>query len=179
MKTRRSKRGDKLVINRVWQMPNKNTFEIEPIRELINKHNVGGITIDPFANKSKIADITNDLDPKFDTDYNLDALEFLQLMKDKSINRVLYDPPFSPRQVAECYKRLGKTVNKETTQSSYWSRHKKEISRIVVPGGKVITCGWNSGGIGKKYGFEIIEILIVAHGAWHNDTIVTVEQKVS
>lgn len=30
----------------------------------------------------------------------------------------------------------------------------------------------------KKYGFEIIEILLVAHGGWHNDTIVTVEKKV-
>ena len=34
-------------------------------------------------------------------------------------------------------------------------------------------------GDGKKYGFEIIEILLVAHGGWHNDTIVTVEKKVN
>lgn len=166
-------------ITRAWAMPNKNTFEIKPIKELIEKYSVSGITIDPFANENKIADITNDLDPTFNTHYNLDALEFLKLMKAKSIKRVLYDPPFSTRQVAECYKKLGKTVNKETTQSSYWSRHKKEVSRIVVQGGVVISCGWNSGGIGKKYGFKIIEILIVAHGGWHNDTIVTVEQKVS
>lgn len=32
-------------------------------------------------------------------------------------------------------------------------------------------------GIGKKNGFEIIEILLVAHGGMHNDTIVTVERK--
>lgn len=44
-------------------------------------------------------------------------------------------------------------------------------------GGIVITCGWNSGGIGKKYGFEIEEILLVAHGGWHNDTIVVVDRK--
>ena len=42
---------------------------------------------------------------------------------------------------------------------------------------KPIRCGWNSGGIRKKYGFEIVEILMVAHGGWHNDTIVTVEVK--
>lgn len=41
----------------------------------------------------------------------------------------------------------------------------------------VISFGWNSGGIGKKYGFEIAEILMVAHGGWHNDTICTVEMK--
>lgn len=32
---------------------------------------------------------------------------------------------------------------------------KKEISRIIKPNGKIITFGWNSGGVGKKYGFEI------------------------
>ena len=42
-------------------------------------------------------------------------------------------------------------------------------------GGAVITFGWNSGGIGKSNGFEISEILMVAHGGWHNDTICTVD----
>ena len=65
-----------------------------------------------------------------------------------------------------------------TTQASYWSNQKKEISRIVKPGGKVITFGWNSGGIGKKYGFKIKEILLVSHGGWHNDTICTLDIKV-
>ena len=31
--------------------------------------------------------------------------------------------------------------------------------------------------IASKYGFEIQEILLVAHGGWHNDTIITVEKK--
>lgn len=69
------------------------------------------------------------------------------------------------------------TVNWETTQNSYWRKQKQEISRIVKNGGIVISCGWNSMGIGKKYGFEIIEILMVAHGGQHNDTIVTVDRK--
>lgn len=84
----------------------------------------------------------------------------------------------SPRQVSECYKNLGKTVNMSTTQASYWSMQKEQIGKIVKKDGIVITCSWNSGGIGKKYGFEIQEILLVAHGGWHNDTIVTVEKKI-
>lgn len=55
---------------------------------------------------------------------------------------------------------------------------KEQIGRIVKKEGVVITCSWNSGGIGKKYGFEIEEILLVPHGGWHNDTIVVVERKV-
>jgi hypothetical protein len=167
-----------LKIERKWAMPNKNTFDIKPIRELIEQEITEGLWIDPFANKSKLATITNDIDSSYDTDYHMDALDFLKMFEDNSVDGVLYDPPYSPRQVAECYKKLGKTVNMQTTQASYWSNHKKEIARIVKPGGKVITFAWNSGGVGEKYGFKKIRILLVAHGGWHNDTIVTVEVKI-
>lgn len=159
-------------------MPNKNTFDIKPINELIHKYLVDGVVIDPFANKNKVATITNDLDTQYDTDYHLDALDFLKQFGDNSVDVVLYDPPYSPRQVSESYRRLGRSVNMQTTQASYWSNQKKEIDRIVKKGGISITCGWNSGGIGKKHGFEIVEILLVPHGGWHNDTIITVEKKV-
>lgn len=164
-------------ISRVWSMPNSKTFQIKAIGDLIKKYSFGTI-IDPFANSNQLATITNDLDEQYDTDYHLDATDFLKMFDDNSVDTVLYDPPYSPRQVAECYKKLGFTVNMETTQSSYWAKQKHEIGRIVKKGGIVITCGWNSGGIGKTHGFEIVEILIVAHGGWHNDTIVTVERKV-
>lgn len=163
--------------NRAWAMPSGNTFEIKPINELIQRY-YNQNSIDPFANRNKIASITNDLNPEYGTNYNLDALEFLKLFGRESTDLVLYDPPYSQRQIAENYKALGKSVNMQTTQSSYWGNQKKEIARIVTLGGHVITCGWNSGGIGKNHGFEIIEILLVAHGGWHNDTIVTVERKI-
>ena len=166
-----------MILNRAWARPNKNTFDIKAIKEIIEKYSYG-ISIDPFANKSRIANITNDLDKQYDTDYHMDATDFFKMFDNNSVDTVLYDPPYSARQVSECYKRLGMTVNKETTQSSYWRRHREEISRIVHQGGIVISFGWNSTGIGNKYGFEKIEILLVAHGSQHNDTIVVVERKV-
>ena len=164
-------------INRVWAMPNSKTFQIKPIRELINKYAYGFI-VDPFANDSKIGTITNDLDEQYDTDYHMDALDFLKMLGDNSVDTVLYDPPYSPRQVSECYTSLGKTVNMQTTQASYWSKQKEQIGRIVKKDGIVITCCWNRGGIGKKYGNEMEEILLVPHDGWNNDTIVTDERKV-
>ena len=163
-------------INRVWEMPNSRTFQIKSIKEIIEKYS-HGVVIDPFANSNKLATITNDLDEQYETDYHMDATDFLSMFENESVDVVLYDPPYSPRQVAECYKALGKTVNMQTTQASYWGKQKEQIGRIVKPGGYVITCSWNSGGIGKKHGFEIVEILMVAHGGWHNDTIVVVEKK--
>lgn len=165
-------------ITREWAMPSGNTFSVKPIGNFVKKHIKNNEKwIDPFANSNKYAQITNDLDPQYGTNYNLDAIDFLKLFDDNSIDGVLFDPPYSPRQVSECYKSMGMTVDTKTTQSSYWGNLKKEISRIVKPNGKVLTFSWNSGGVGMKYGFEIIEILLVAHGGWHNDTICVAEQK--
>lgn len=165
-------------ITRTWAMPNSLTFTIKPIKELVERVIKGAnVIVDPFANNSKYGTIRNDLNPEMDTQYHLDALAFLKLIETGSADVVLYDPPYSPRQVSEVYKEFGMTVNMQTTQSSYWANQKAEISRIVKAGGTVLTCGWNSGGIGKANGFEIEEILIVPHGGWHNDTIVTVERK--
>lgn len=165
-------------IERIWSMPNKNTFEIPPIKALLEEEvDLSKYWIDPFANRNKIASVTNDLNLEYDTDYHLDALDFLKMFEDASVDGVLYDPPYSSRQVSECYNDVGYTVTWDTTKASFWGNHKREISRIVKIGGKVITFGWNSGGIGYKYGFEIERILLVPHGGWHNDTICTVEVK--
>ena len=166
-------------LKRAWAMPNKNTFDIAPIKKMLGDEvDTDDLWIDPFANQNKIARITNDLNPIFDTDYHLDALDFLKIFSDCSVDGVLYDPPYSPRQISECYKGVGLEVSNKTTQASFWSNQKKEISRIIKVEGKVISFGWNSGGIGMKYGFEIERILLVAHGGWHNDTICTVERKI-
>ena len=169
---------------RQWAMPNKNTFSIKPIRELILRVMQTGFWLDPFANSNKFTStetkakiITNDLNPEFNTNYHLDALEFLQRYKDSTCDGVLFDPPFSKRQLSECYKSVGRAVSQEDTQESYWSNIKKEISRITKQGGKVVTFGWNSGGVGKRNGFELTEVLLVPHGGGHYDTIVTVEVK--
>lgn len=148
-------------INRSWAMPNKQTFSITPINKIIEIYiKNSDIVIDPFANemtaiselqKSKSFEyISNDLDPQYKTTFNLEACVFLKNICAKSVDVVLYDPPYSPRQVSECYQSLNMSVNFQTTQSSYWSKQKAEISRITKPGGIVISCGWNSGGIGKK-----------------------------
>ncbi len=117
------------------------------------------------------------LNPEFDTDYHLDAVDFLKMFEDNSVDFVFYDPPYSLRQVSEVYKSVGIEVTMETTQSSWRTKHINEISRILRPGGIVMCFGWNSSGIGKERGCELTEILLVAHGGSHNDTIVTVERK--
>lgn len=167
-----------MTADRIWEMPNSNTFSIKCIDRLIHKYlKPEMLSIDPFANESKLATVTNDLNPDYDTDFHLDALDFMKTFANNSVDFVFYDPPYSLRQVSECYKSVGIEVTQETTQSSWRRKHIDEIKRILKPNGIVMCFGWNSNGVGKVRGFELMEFLLVAHGGSHNDTIVTVERK--
>jgi len=160
-------------------MPNKWTFQIKPIRKLLEEEMDDGYWVDPFAGTSKLATVTNDLNPDMDTDYHMDAHKFLKTFEDNSVDGVLYDPPYSVRQIKECYNSVGYSPTQLDTSNNFYKRIKLEIARIVRPRGKVISCGWNSAGIGKTLGFEIKRILLVPHGGHHNDTIVTVDVKIN
>ena len=133
-------------ISRKWAMPNSNTFSIKPVNELVRRYMEGTVLVaDPFANTSKIAHVTNDLDPSVGADYCMDAIDFLKTLETGTVCGVLFDPPYTNRQITEHYTRLGRTVTAKDTQSSYWGNLKTEIARIVKAGGWCITCGWNSG----------------------------------
>ena len=161
-------------------MPNSRTFSILPIKEFIEKHIKGAeVIVDPFANNSTYGTITNDLNPEFDTDYHLDALEFMKKLKTGSADVVLYDPPYSVTQASICYKNYGKEkLSIGVHNAKYWSLMKKEIARVLKKDGKCISFGWNSNGIGVSNGMKILEILLVPHGGSHYDTIVTLEKKI-
>jgi len=165
-----------MIIERIWSMPNKWTFNIKPISDLLDAEMTNGLWIDPFAGKSDRAKIRNDLNPESDAEYHMDALDFLKQFDTESVDGVLFDPPYSPRQVRECYDGISGSL-KWDGRMTFWSKAKDEIARIVRKGGKVICFGWNSMGCGKSRGFEMTRILIVPHGGNRNDTICTVEIK--
>ncbi len=177
----------KVEINRIWSMPNKSTFLIKPIKELVKKYidiclaeTPKAVIIDPFVNNSifkSYCTFTNDLNPEFEASHHMESLEFLKIFDDNSVDMVLMDFPYSVRQISECYKQVGREVHMEDTQSSFYGNRKKEVARIIKPNGIVICFGWNSGGVGKTLGFEMKEILLTPHGGCHNDTISTVERK--
>lgn len=65
----------------------------------------------------------------------------------------------------------------QTSNADSW-KVKDVAAKKIVPGGLAICCGWNSNGLGKKRGFELIHVLDARHGGDHADIIVTVEIKV-
>ena len=153
-------------------MPNPCTFSIPPIRDFVDKYTVGAeVIVDPFARDYEIGTITNDLNPDTKAQYNMKADEFLRMVVDQGTRAdvVLYDPPYSPRQITECYQGVGIKATQQDTQSSFYTKIKHQIRQLVKPSGVVLSFGWNSMGVGKS--FDHLEVLMVFHGGAHNDTI--------
>lgn len=162
-------------------MPNRWTFEIPPIRDLIVRYvGDGKGWVDPFSGRSTLAEWRNDIDSESSAPSHMEAEAWLrQLSEDKVRARgIIFDPPYSPRQIAEVYGRMGLNVGMEETQNArLYSRVRQAAMSVLDGGATAISCGWNSAGFGKDRGFVLIEILLVAHGGGHNDTIVVVERR--
>lgn len=166
-----------MTIDRIWAMPNKWTFTIKPIKDLLKQEVIEGLWADPFAGMNSPAQVTNDLNPEMPTEYHEDAITFLEILDDNTYDGVLLDPPYSLRQISEHYKAVGIKVTGWHTSAGWTSKIKNEVARIIKPGGKAICFGWSSMGLGKNRGFRMERILLVPHGGSKNDTIVTVEIK--
>lgn len=166
-------------INRIWAMPNKWTFTIKPIEELLSRYVGDGIGwADPFSGETSPAEFTNDIDPNRKAKFHLDAIDFSKQVP--VITGILFDPPYSLEQCKRSYENVGRKFTMKDGQiCGRWTELKTELSTKLKVGGIVISFGWNSEGFGKKRGFEIVEILLVPHGSGHNDTICTVERKIS
>jgi hypothetical protein len=141
--------------------------------------------VDPFARESFTRGleycITNDLNEDFDTDYNLEFKDFAAMVKTKGIkfDLVVFDPPYSLRQLKDHYDGIGKDLKLWQTQNM-WGEGKDSLAECVVPGGYVISLGWTSSGFGKKRGFEKRAVHVFEQAAREDrySLLVTVEQKV-
>ena len=165
------------LIHTAWAMPSRWTFTIKPIADLLDRWlEPGSVSVDPFCGKSSRATYRNDLSEVG----GVDAEEFCNLLLlhlgEESVDVALFDPPYSPRQISECYKSVGRTVTgKDTQNAALYSRVRKPLERLLKPNGVALSFGWSSSGFGKKWDTE--EILLVQHGGAHNDTICVVQRK--
>lgn len=166
-------------IKRAKANPSKDTFTIQPIRKLLAKYvGTGKGWIDPFAGYNSPAEMTNDHNPEIPTDYTMEAKDFVeQFVGKRKFKGALFDPPYSYRQVSEHYKIVGEKATQEDTSTRFYNRVLNPLAEVIEEGGYCIHFGWNTNAMGRNRGFKKVEILIVAHGGHHNDTLVTVEKK--
>lgn len=169
-------------VTREWAMPSPATFSIPPIAAFIRRHlRDGMISADPFARNSTLATYTNDMDMGASSTFHLEAEAFLFALHMESVklDALLFDPPYSPRQIAEVYAKVGLSVGmRETHNAALYKRVRNAADVIMKPGAVCLSFGWNSAGMGKQRGYRMDEVLLVAHGGAHNDTICVAETKI-
>lgn len=167
--------------SREWDMPNAETFSIPTIGAFVKRYLLASkVSIDPFARNKRWATYTNDINPNTAADSHMEAADFLHDLHKRGVTAdlLLFDPPYSPRQLKECYDSMGRKMQMEDGQTA---RLRKEWRLAALPllnkEAVVLTFGWNTVGFGKEFGFEIEEIMLVCGGADHNDTICMAERR--
>lgn len=164
-------------LERVMVAPNNATFLIPQIRRVLDRVvGDGKGWADPTAGWNSPAEFTNDLNPEAPTTAHGEGTAFLKSFQDRSLNGVLLDPPYSLRQVKDCYAGFGRGVLK-TEGQRFWADLKDEAARIIKPGGRCLTFGWNSVGLGKSRGYHVEEVHLFPSGGMHNDTILVVDRR--
>lgn len=170
-------RAKAMELKRTWAMPNRNTFEVKPIGDFVKKYLAASVnSCDPFARNNTWAVHTNDIDPNTSAQHHMDAIEFLSLSENR-YDLIILDPPYSPRQISECYKSIDRTVSMSDTQNAKFNKQVKDAAyrALIDTDGIVLSFGWNSSGMGISRGFKILEIMLCSHGGAHNDTICMAE----
>jgi hypothetical protein len=163
-----------------WTPSYADTFRMKPVAALLRRWLADRtVIVDPFARHARIGTITNDLDPRCGADYQLDARDFLRLLATQhvSADALLFDPPYSPRQIAEFYRQLGRRVTTRDTQNARLYRECRDLALpLLRPDAVVISCGWSGIGFGVRRGCRREELLVLTHGAAHHATLVLVER---
>lgn len=163
-------------------MPTPDTFDCPPIAAFVKKYiRQSNKSLDLFARNKHWATITNDLNSKTNAMFHYDSAVFMKAVVKARIkfDLVLFDPPYSPRQIKECYDGIGLTMGGKEALRTNWKIERDLIEKALTENGVVLSFGWNTVGMGKKRGFVIKEILLVCHGASHNDTICMAETRIA
>jgi len=173
-----------MLISRVWAMPSADTFDCPPIGEMVKRYlRASRISIDPFARNKNWATYTNDLNPKTEAQCHMDACDFLKMLLDKDVRAdlIIFDPPYSHYQTREVYQSVGRPYrfNVEAANMGHWTKEKRICAQLLTVDGYFLHFGWHSNGLGKGRHAQIEEILLVAHGRAHNDTICMAERKIA
>jgi len=170
-----------VLIRREWAMASPDTFDVPQIGRFVWKYlRRAKVSVDPYARNKRWATHTNDLNPATAAEHHMDATDFLRKLHVEGVRAdlVIIDPPYSPRQVKECYDSIGQKMEQDDALlGKVRAELKKAIYDVLSSHGIVLTFGWNTVGMGRNLGFEQIEILLVCHGSDHNDTICLAERR--
>jgi hypothetical protein len=138
--------------------------------------------LDLFARNQRVANVTNDLNPEFNTTYNMEANSCATLILEKygpeSFDIIIFDPPYNNRAIKDHYDYIGVKLELWQTKKP-WDDAKEACAKLLKPGGIFIHLGYHVKGLKTRRGFEIVEGLILSNYGmpYQNDILLTVEKK--
>jgi hypothetical protein len=177
------------ITNTPYDNPHIRRILDKEIDRMMWKTQGAGVGIDGFARESFVNDlecfITNDLNPEFNCDYNLEWKDFAKIIEERTLqgfrppDLVFFDPPYSLRQLKDHYDGIGKDLELWQTHNM-WKTGKDAIAKTMPVGSRVVSFGWTTSGFGHKRGFEKVAIYVFEQAAREDRyaLLVTIEEKV-
>jgi hypothetical protein len=161
-----------MTIERFFEMPRSWTFQMPKLRKWVESRLEGDV-LNLFGGVTKLTHpsagtiVTNDINEDLPADLRNDAYDLTKWSShaDK-FDTVVFDPPYSAFQAVKTYGRKAQLVS-----------HARDVVEFVLrPGGRVLSLGFNSTGMGAGRGYEKEAICLVNCGGSHNDIILLSER---
>jgi len=148
------------------------TFEVPQIREIVEKW-LAGEVLNACAGKTKLdhdGPITrNDIDEDRDVDTHVDVREVDEHFDRDRFDTVVYDPPYTAEMAERPYD--GYHVGRK------WEA-RGAIANVTAPGGRVLTFGYNSDGLGGWDGWQRVATYYFRTPNWSGyDISLSVDRK--
>jgi len=137
---------------------------------------VQGLIVDPFARNCMWGDVRNDLNTNTKAQYHMEAKEFMKMVLENhgqgSMKCLLFDPPFSSRQLEKYKKTSKEEILNIYSTPGYIPEFFSIVEKLLAPGGIIIKLGYNTS---RPLPYlELVEIVIVNFGGNRNDVICSI-----
>jgi hypothetical protein len=145
------------------------TFEAKKLKTFVESWCKGRV-LNLFAGRTRldVNEFRVDLDPEMKPDHLGEALDFLKNHCKERFDTVILDPPFNLRKSMEKYN--GRYFSSWRVVQDALIPHLKEDCRVL-------SFGFNTGGMSFKRGFVKVAMAVVCHRGSQNDTLCIVEER--
>lgn len=141
------------------------------VKSIVQRRLTGKV-LNLFAGKNKLdyKDIIYvDSSSEFDPDYNMNAKDYLLMVKKETFDTIIYDPPWNERKSKELYN--GRYIGQFT-------KMKNNIISILKARGKVISLGYEISNFGKIRGMQLEELVVVNPFGEIRPYFISIERKI-
>lgn len=167
---RHGERSDEFEMEYFAVQPNKWTFQSTKIREWCERNLKGrvlNICCGPTELEHAAEIVRNDINEDIDADYHYDARSISEHFGPE-FDTVAFDPPFTAFQA---------TTHYNGNETGYDTAMKREIHRVLRPGGRVIQFGYTTTCMPKALDYKRVAVAVFNTLGRQNDILGVVDEQ--